>query len=172
MKQVIKIKMIKPSLIAPLVSEDGEWIDLRAAKDIELSGPYAIQARKDRDRKVIFESAVVPLGVAMQLPKGYEAIVDARSSLYKNYFVILANSQGVIDNAYCGDDDQWFAQVLAFADTKIEEGDRICQFRIQLSQKATFWQKLKWLFSSGIRIKLVEDLNNPNRGGLGHSGTK
>ena len=108
----------------------------------------------------------------MQLPKGYEAIVNSRSSIYKNFFVMLVNGQGVIDNSYCGDNDQWFAQVLAFADTKIEAGDRICQFRIQLSQKATFWQKLKWLFSNGVKIEIVDELGNPNRGGHGHSGIK
>ena len=92
--------------------------------------------------------------------------------IYKNFFVILANGQGVIDNSYCGDNDQWFAQVIAFADTKIEAGDRICQFRIQLSQKATFWQKLKWFFSNGVKIEIVDELGNPNRGGHGHSGIK
>lgn len=156
----------------PEIKKKGDWIDLRAAETIELSAPYAIQARKDKSRKVIFEQAVIPLGIAIQLPKGCEAIVDSRSSIYKNFFVMLANGQGVIDNSYCGDKDQWFAQVIAFADTKIEAGDRICQFRVQLSQKASVWQKLKWLLSSGVEIKIVNELGNPNRGGHGHSGVK
>lgn len=172
MKQKIKIKMLGRPLPIPEITKKGDWIDLRAAEDIELAAPYAIQARKNAERKVIFEQAVIPLGVAMQLPKGYEAIVNSRSSIYKNFFVMLVNGQGVIDNSYCGDNDQWFAQVLAFADTKIEAGDRICQFRIQLSQKATFWQKLKWLFSNGVKIEIVDELGNPNRGGHGHSGIK
>lgn len=172
MKQKIKIKMLGRPLPIPEITKKGDWIDLRAAEDVVLAAPYAIQARKNVERKVIFEQAVIPLGVAMQLPKGYEAIVNSRSSIYKNFFVMLVNGQGVIDNSYCGDNDQWFAQVLAFADTKIEAGDRICQFRIQLSQKATFWQKLKWLFSSGVKIEIVNELGNPNRGGHGHSGIK
>lgn len=172
MKQKIKIKKIGRPFPIPEITKKGDWIDLRAAEDVVLAAPYATQARKGVERKVIFEQAVIPLGVAMQLPKGYEAIVNSRSSIYKNFFVMLVNGQGVIDNSYCGDNDQWFAQVLAFADTKIEAGDRICQFRIQLSQKATFWQKLKWLFSNGVKIEIVDELGNPNRGGHGHSGIK
>lgn len=172
MKQVVKVKMLNRRLPAPSVYTDGDWIDLRAAETIEIQGPHAAQAKKAKDRKVIFESAVVPLGIAIQLPKGYEAIVDSRSSIYKNYFCMLVNGQGIIDNKYKGDKDQWFAELLAFADTKIEEGDRIVQFRIQLSQKATMWQRIKWLFSRGVKIKVVEHLGNPNRGGHGHSGKK
>lgn len=170
MKQIIKIKMLEHTILAPKIVNDGDWIDLRAAKDIKLNAPYTIPARKNQDRKVIFNDTVIPLGIAMQLPKGYEAIVNPRSSSYKNFSIILGNGQGVIDNTYCGNDDQWFAHVIALKGTTIKKGDRICQFRIQLSQKATFIQKLKWLFSSGIKIKFVSNLNNKNRGGHGHSG--
>ena len=173
MKQKIKVKILaEDAFQVPVITKQGEWIDLRAANDIELSAPYAVQARKDKGREIIFDHAVVPLGVAMMLPKGYEAIVDSRSSIFKNFSVVLVNGQGIIDNTYCGDNDQWFAHVVAFAKTKIEKGDRICQFRIQLSQKATVWQKLKWLFTNGVRIKVVNRLGNPSRGGHGHSGIK
>lgn len=172
MKQTIKVKKINKKLADPCITPDGEWIDLRAAKEIKIDSPYAIQGRKDRDRKVIFNDALIPLGISMQLPKGYEAILDARSSIYKNFMVILVNGQGVIDNSYSGDKDEWFIHIVAFKDTVICEGDRICQFRIQLSQKATSWQKIKWLFSNGIKIKIVNSLGNPNRGGHGHSGVK
>ena len=57
-------------------------------------------------------------------------------------------------------------------ETTIEAGDRICQFRIQLSQKATMWQKIKWLLSSGIELVEVDDLGDDNRGGFGTSGIK
>lgn len=164
--------MIKKGIPAPSVHTDGEWVDLRAAETVEILGPHAAQAKKAKDRNVIFETAVIPLGVAIQLPKGYEAVLNTRSSIYKHYFCMLVNGQGVIDNNYCGDNDQWFAELIAFAGTKIEKGDRICQFRIQLSQKATLWQKLKWLFSRGVKIKVVEHLGNPDRGGHGHSGKK
>ena len=56
--------------------------------------------------------------------------------------------------------------------TTIHKGDRICQFRIQLSQKATIWQKIKWLFSSGIELVQVDNLRDENRGGMGSTGIK
>lgn len=172
MKQIIKIKKLNKNIVTPEISKKGDWIDLRAAKDVAIAGPYSTQARKDKGRKVIFDSAVVPLGVAIELPKGYEAVVNVRSSLYKNYQVILANSQGIIDNSYNGDGDQWFAHLIAFHDTVICEGDRICQFRIQLSQKASVWQKIKWLFSNGVKIKIIENFNNPDRKGHGSTGRR
>ena len=49
-------------------------------------------------------------------------------------------------------------------ETTIEAGNRICQFRIQLSQKATMWQKIKWLLSSGIEFVEVDDLGDDSRG--------
>lgn len=172
MKLTIKIKMLNGYIELPEIIEKGEWIDLRAAKDIDLKGPYVVPARKDVDRKVIFNDVKVPLGVAMQLPKGFEAPVLMRSGTYKNYKVVLANGEGLIDNSYNGDGDQWFAHIIPFEDGFIAEGDRICQFRIQLSQKATKWQKLKWLLSSGIKLEYVESLGNPDRGGQGSTGVK
>ena len=172
MKLTIKIKMFNGYIDLPEIIDKGDWIDLRAAKDIDLKGPYVVPARKDVDRKVIFNDVKVPLGVAMQLPKGFEAPVLMRSGTYKNYKVVLANGEGLIDNSYNGDGDQWFAHIIPFEDGFIAEGDRICQFRIQLSQKATKWQKLKWLLSSGIKLEFVESLGNPDRGGQGSTGVK
>lgn len=164
--------MLNYLISLPEIIEKGEWIDLRAAEDIELEGPYTVQARRDRDRKVVFNDVLIPLGVAMQLPKGFEAPVLMRSGTYGKYKVILANAEGLIDNPYNGDNDQWFARVIPFEDGFIKEGDRICQFRIQLSQKATMWQKIKWLLSSGVKLEFVESLGNPDRGGLGSTGVK
>lgn len=170
MKQVIKVKMLDKSIEPPCITDKGDWIDLRAAEDVEFIGPFTIQARKDRDRYTIFSDYKMPLGVAIELPKGYEAVLNTRSSAFKNYTVMLVNGQGVIDNSYNGDEDQWFAHLIPFRDNVIKKGDRICQFRIQLSQKATCWQKIKWLLSSGVRIKLVDKLDNSDRGGHGSTG--
>lgn len=72
--------------------------------------------------------------------------------------------------SYCGEKDVWGFPALAIGDASISKGDRICQFRIELSQKATVWQKLKWLFCSGIEIVTVDKLYNPARGGFGSTG--
>lgn len=174
MKQTIKVKVLTGGCL-PVVSEDGDWIDLRAAEDVHLEGPYAVaRTRKggESSRKVVFTTKNIPLGIAMELPDGMEGIAAPRSSSNKKFNIVQVNSPGVIDQPYCGEDDQWHMPVMATGEVNIQKGDRICQFRVQLSQKATFWQKLKWLLSSGIEIKIVDSLDNPNRGGLGHSGVK
>lgn len=179
MKAKIKVKLINPDCNIEVIQK-GDWIDLRAGETIKLCGPYAETAKyastatgeRKRVHKVVFSSSRVPLGVAMKLPAGYEAIVDVRSSTYKKYAVILSNSQGVIDNSYCGNKDEWKAEFIAFHDTVITKGERICQFRIQLSQKATAWQKIKWLFTSGVELEFVDNLSDTDRGGFGSTGVK
>lgn len=121
-----------------------DWIDLRAAKEIELKkGEYAL----------------IPLGVAMELPKGYEAHVIPRSSTYKNFGILQTNSCGLIDESYCGDNDQWFFPALAVRDTVIHVNDRICQFRIMEHQPE-------------IRFEEVKSLGHEDRGGIGSTGRK
>lgn len=179
MKLKIKVKRINKNIPLPEVIDKGDWIDLRAAQTVHLNAPQAgtlkkhiIDGTEVPHRDVTFDSKLIGLGVAIKLPKGFEAVALSRSSTYKNFGVILSNSEGVIDQLYCGNNDEWRYNAIAFRDTIINEGDRICQFRIQLSQKATMWQKIKWLLSSGIKIIEVDELNNNNRGGIGSTGIK
>lgn len=160
-------------------STKGDWIDLSVSKDANVKGPVADTLKRTRvngtdesKRKVSFTYYQLPLGIAMQLPKGFEAVAVPRSSTFKKYGLIMTNSIGVIDNSYCGDDDEWQFPTIACRDAFIEKGSRICQFKIQLSQNATIWQKIKWLLSSGFKFKEVESLDNPNRGGFGSTGVK
>lgn len=150
----IKIKTFKDQILPEIINK-GDWIDLRAADSYDLiPGEYKL----------------LKLGVAMQLPKGFEAHVVPRSSTFKNFGIILTNSIGIIDWKYNGDADEWGYPAYCISKKHIQKGDRICQFRIQLSQKATFWQKLHWLLSSKIKIEHVEKLNTINRGGVGSTG--
>ena len=103
------------------------------------------------------EFRLIPLGVAMELPKGYEAHVVPRSSTFKNFGIIQTNHQGVIDCSYCGDNDQWFMPVYAVRDTEIHVNDRICQFRIMENQPRLLFDE-------------VEHLENADRGGHGSTG--
>lgn len=165
----IKVKVFNP-ICKPYSCEKGDWIDLTLSEDVTMAGPISLRARRADERKVIFDSKVLHLGVAMQLPKGYEAVINPRSGTFGKYGIILTNSQGVIDNSYCGDEDQWRAHVIATRDTELRAGTRLFQFRVQLSQRATVWQKIKNLFSCGIKFEYVENLNNRNRGGFGSTG--
>ena len=137
----IKIKYVTD--IKPIeVSENGDWIDLRAGKTIELEP---------------FEFAYIPLGVCMELPEGYTAIIAPRSSTYKKWGIIQVNSIGIIDESYNGDNDQWCLPVMAFRTTKIYKNDRICQFRIMEHQPI-------------IEFQEVDALEGVNRGGIGSTG--
>ena len=172
MKQIIKVKVLTDGC-QPEIKEKGDWIDLRAAKEINLKSPVADTLKKhknDKFRLLKFEDTIVPLGVAMQLPEGMEAIMASRSSIYRNFKSFLVNGIGVIDNSYNGDKDEWGAHIVALGDVDINKGERVCQFRIVPSQKATVWQKLKWLFSDGIEIEFVDGLHNEDRGGFGSTG--
>ena len=119
-----------------------DWIDLRSAADVELEAG---------------EFKLIPLGIAIELPHGCEAHVVPRSSTFKNFGVLQVNSMGVIDETYCGDNDQWFMPVLAVRDTKICVNDRICQFRIMEHQPA-------------LTFEQVDHLEGADRGGFGSTG--
>lgn len=161
----------------PVIFDIGDWYDLTTAEEIKLYAPEAhkmhIRGKSNpniqeiRTREVDFDSCLIPLGVAMEIPKGYEAILAPRSSTFRKYGLIQTNSIGVIDNSYSSDEDEWKMAVVATEKIIIPKGTRIAQFRIQLSQKATVWQKLRWLFSSSIKLKPVSSLNNPKRSGFG-----
>ena len=178
MKLKIKVKVLTKGCM-PKIIEKGDWIDLKLAETVHLMPSQAGTLKKRQEqlqtlsyRNVTSEVTYLPLGVAMKLPKGFEAIVLPRSSAPKKLGIICANSMGVIDNSYNGNEDEWKFPAIAIKETTIEEGTRICQFRIQLSQKATFWQKLKWLLSSGIKLVEVDNLNNKSRGGFGSTDIK
>lgn len=124
------------------IDRKSDWIDLRSAEHVILKKG---------------EFKLISLGVSMQLPEGYEAVVVPRSSTYKNFGIIQTNHMGVIDETYCGDDDVWMMPVLAVRDTEINVNDRICQFRIQRHQPV-------------ISFEEVESLGNESRGGVGSTG--
>ena len=140
----IKIKYLVPDLLPVQNIAGGDWVDLRAAEDIHLGkGEYKM----------------IPLGVAMQLPEGYEAIVAPRSSTFKHFGILMTNSIGVIDESYCGDGDEWHFPAFATRATFIRKNDRICQFRIIPHQEQ-------------LEFQTVLQLGNTDRGGFGSTGRR
>ena len=139
----IKIKYIRD--IKPIeFFDDGDWIDLRSGMDVVMRAG---------------DSAVIPLGVAMEIPKGHTAIIVPRSSTFSKWGIIQTNSIGIIDESYCGDHDEWCLPVLALRSTKIHKNDRICQFRL-IKQ------------SDYIDFEVVKTLGNPDRNGFGSTGVQ
>ena len=170
-KLKIKIKYFDGAKELEKISK-GDWIDLYANKDMFIAEG---------------ERAMIPLGVAMELPEGYEAHVVPRSSTFKTWGLIQTNHMGVIDHSYCGNNDQWHMPVyclegkdikkdkfytyddylkedvlLSTTETKgtyIHKGDKICQFRIMEIQPE-------------IEFEKVEVLENEDRNGFGSTGSK
>ena len=126
------------------IAGKSDWMDLRCAEDVRMKAG---------------EFRLIPLGIGMKLPEGYEAHVVPRSSTFKNFGLIQTNSMGIVDESYCGDNDQWFWPALAMRDTVIHVNDRICQFRIMEHQPA-------------FSFKEVDKLGEKDRGGFGSTGTK
>ncbi len=143
-KMILKVKYFDKDIDVIKKIDKGDWIDLRAAEKVKMKKG---------------EFKLIPLGVGMILPKGYEAHVVPRSSTYKNFGIIQTNHFGIIDESYCGNDDQWMFPAYALKDTVINKNERICQFRIIKKQPE-------------IEFVTVDTLNTVSRGGIGSTGTK
>lgn len=168
----IKVRLINPNCKFEFIDK-GEWIDLRASETVEMKGPYANTLNGKRDKRdVEFDYQLIPLGFAMKLPKDFEALIVPRSGTFKQWSMIQTNHLGIVDSSYSGSNDEWKMPILAFKDTTVFEGDRICQFRIQPSQKASVWTKLRWLFTNKIEFVWVDSLDEEDRGGIGSTGVK
>lgn len=138
------------------IMPQGDWIDLCTKERISVLGGEYHQ---------------IPLGIAMELPQGFEAVVLPRSSTYRRWGLLPANAQGVIDESYKSDTDEWHFLAVCQKAVEIPANTRICQFRIQPNQFATPWQKIKWLFTRKIEFVEVDILGNVARGGLGSTGS-
>lgn len=141
--KTIKIKYFTDIEHIEKISQ-GDWIDLRAAETVSLSKG---------------EFKLISLGVGMILPDGYEAHIVPRSSTFKKFHIIQTNHMGIIDNSYCGEQDEWKLPALAVEDTIINKNDRICQFRIVKKQPEIVFEQ-------------VEKLSDTSRGGFGSTGVK
>lgn len=114
------------------------------------------------------EYGVVPLGFALELPKGYEGHLAPRSSTFKTWGVIETNSFGIIDDTYIGDNDEWGMPFYCLVGkhilngkrgTHIRKGDKIGQFRIMEVMPP-------------LEFEEVEILGNPDRSGFGSTGKR
>lgn len=134
----------------------GNWIDVYANDDIFVS---------------VGERAMIPLGFALELPKGWEGHLVPRSSTFKTWGIIQTNHVGVVDDTYIGDNDQWHMPVYCLQNKEkivfqgdeggvwINKGDKIGQFRIMEVMP-------------DIEFEEVDSFGNEDRGGFGTTGVK
>lgn len=164
-KKVIYVKYFTRGLDIPELEFTGDWVDVRVAGTPQrLNGDNKFEQVESDVNKLgatIFniskgDYVKIPLGFALQLPKNYEAVLLPRSSLAKNTGLLFATS-GVIDEGYCGDNDEWFIAFTATRDCTLVMSERIAQFRIQEKQPKLHFQK-------------VTKLGNTDRGGHGSTG--
>ena len=118
------------------VAGKSDWIDLHAAEDVDMKAG---------------EFRLIPLGVAIELPEGYEAHVVPRSSTFKNYGLLQANSMGVVDYTYRGDNDQWHVPMYATRDVHIDKNTRISQFRIMKNQPPLVFTRVEHRLHRQVR---------------------
>ena len=149
----IKIKYFGEDLTRLESIKQGDLIDLYAAEDVTINE---------------MDEALIPLGVAMEIPEGYRANLLPRSSTFKKWGIIVTNSMGIIDNSYCGDNDEWKLAVFCLKGrdfinnnkcTVIHKGDKIAQFEIVPTMPE-------------IVLEEVDHLGNKDRGGFGSTGSK
>ena len=100
---------------------------------------------------------LIPLNIAIQIPKGYFVLIANRSSTYK-LGITCVNGIGVGDHDYCGDNDEYMFPALNFTSetVTIEKGTRCCQMLI--------------LPIANVEVKEVERMKNKDRGGFGSTG--
>lgn len=143
----IKIKIISKSGQVPeYKTPESAGMDLCACID----EPVCL---KPMERKLI------PLGIFVEFPKGYEAQIRARSGIAIKNGVGLVNGTGTIDSDYRG---EWKVPLINWGseDFIINNGDRIAQAIFVKFERAD--------------IELVEEINDTQRGkgGFGHTGVK
>ena len=152
-----KVKVLLHSKYAQIaIKENGDCFDLFTCEEAKVKSGTP---------------TLISLGISMRLPKGCVAKLYDRSSTPRKIGVQLAHSVGYIDWTYQGRKDIWmYCAKVCKGGTRsvtIPAGTRICQFEICLSQRATVWQKLKWLLTSGYKFEYVDDLEGASRGGFG-----
>ena len=144
----MKIKIINNSknALPSYSTELSAGMDLRA----NLNSPVTMKP---------LERALIPTGLFIELPSGYEAQIRPRSGLAIKKGITVLNSPGTIDADYRGEICVILIN-LSSDDFIIENGERICQMVIARHENA------EWL-----PVEILDDTKRGN-GGFGHTGEK
>lgn len=140
--QTLKIKIREITKgCAPKVLNIGDAIDLIAAEDYYIEKGH---------------SAKIRLGIAIEVPEDYCTLMLPRSSTFKYWKMLQTNSIGLIDNSYCGNNDELSMPIFATETCVVKKGERVCPIMCIPRYK--------------YDIEFVEKLDNEDRGGFGTSG--
>ncbi|HSU27691.1 MAG TPA: dUTP diphosphatase [Chitinophagaceae bacterium] len=126
------------------------------------TGSSGMDLQAHLDEPVLLDSlerTLIPTGLFIELPPGYEAQVRPRSGLALKYGITCLNSPGTIDSDYRGEIKIILIN-LSGEEQVIESGDRIAQMIIQRVEKAS-WKETEEL-----------EMTVRNTGGFGHTGTQ
>ncbi|HOB82874.1 MAG TPA: dUTP diphosphatase [Bacteroidales bacterium] len=121
-----------------------------------------MDVRANLEKDVIIspgKRALIPTGLYLEIPVGYEAQIRPRSGLAINKGISILNSPGTIDSDYRGEVCIIMIN-LSEEDFVIRDGDRICQMVISKHERA------EW-----IKVDVLEETERGS-GGFGHTGKK
>ncbi len=141
----LKIKLVDSSLPLPSYQTEGAVaFDLYSRKDITVPP---------------FKVTIIPTNLIVKIPKGYFLMLASRSSTPLKKSLMVANGIGVIDQDYCGEEDEIGLQVLNFSQQNVEvkRGERIGQALLIKITKADNFVK-------------VTSMSKKSRGGFGSTG--
>ncbi len=137
----VKIKRVDKSLPLPKYETDGSvGFDLLCRESAEIAPQ---------------EIVLIPANVIVETPPGYMLMVCLRSSTPRKFGLMMAQGVGIVDNDYCGEEDELKIQVYNFTDepVTIERGSRIAQ-AIFVRVDTIEWNE-------------VDQMTAPSRGGFG-----
>ena len=144
----VKVKVVNKSHndLPAYSTKDSAGMDLRASLD----EPLELKP---------MQRALIPTGIYIELPEGYECQIRPRSGLALKHGVTVLNTPGTIDADYRGEIG---VILINFSDTPfvVNDGERICQMVV------TRYDKVDW-----VRVEALDD-SVRGAGGFGHTGVK
>lgn len=160
--RIITVKYFDKNMPELIKLAVGDWFDLRI-RDIQPVSKFSNVFWDDENEVFKYtqnSSMLIYLGVGMILPEGHEAHVLPRGSTFKHTGLIQTNSMGIIDNSYCGEEDEWAMPAFSLTSGYVEKYQRIAQFRIMPTMEKM----------SGVLYFIEDDLYSKSRGGQGSTG--
>ena len=153
----------------------GNWVDCRVIEGGKITFNIGTPNEKkeklqwidcerdgEKTKKIIYHKGdflMLPLGFSMKQPKGYEVNLLPRSSTFKNFGVIQANSMAIGDDTFISDNDMYHYPVIALTDGEMYLYDRICQMQVNKT--------------TNLKLNEVETLgDNKTRKGFGSTGVR